>query len=131
MPAFRPQPIEWPPALTLPKGASQLSWDGDIAGATASLSGEPVAGTTPPVSRWRGHGRAVLQGIELELQLEFELDHLVAIELRGRLDGPALSALGATESTTDDLAHHTLACGETRIMIDALDGVIRLEPSLT
>ncbi len=123
------RPIAWPSSLVLPPWARGLSWgarleqatrDPDIAGAALSES--------PPILRLRPAPPIGLGGLSLSATLVFELETLVAVTLAGPLDKLALAALGATRDTADDQGHHRLVQGETRVLIDALDGQIRLEP---
>jgi len=62
------------------------------------------------------------------MKLVFELDQLVRIELVGALDALAGAALGVSDTTLDDVHHHRLVIGHTRIAVDLLDGLIALEP---
>jgi hypothetical protein len=124
-----PRPISWPTALVLPPWARGLAWgarleqatrDPDIAGASLS--------DTPPILRLSPAPPFGVGGLALAATLVFELDTLVAVILAGPLDKHALNALGASRETADDHGHHRLTLGETRLHIDALDGVLRLEP---
>ena len=120
--------IDWPLGLSFGESswATGLRW-----GMTRAEVGLDFGLDEPSdaavVRRHRGEA-AWIQGVSLAATLVFELDALVRIELIGRLDALALAALGASDATLDDVDHHRIIVGRTRVAIDLLDGVIALEP---
>lgn len=113
-------PVTWPPGLTMKPLA--LSWDAPA---------EPPAGSVSPVSARALGPIASVQGIALAVTLIHELGQLVRIELRGPLDAFALAALGCTPDNLIDEGYHRMTLAGTRVTIDALDGLITLEPDQT
>jgi|GEM_PF-3290862 len=123
-------PITWPPGLGFRARdwATGLRWGMSLADVTALAAGSVRAVDDGVVARLRVDDAASVQGIPLTATLVLELDRLVRIEFVGRLDALALAALGASEATLDDVDHHHIVVGRTRVAIDLLDGLIALEP---
>ena len=113
-------PVTWPPGLLMkPLG---LRWDAPAGPPTESVS-QISARTLGAIAR--------VQGIDLTVTLIHELGQLVRIELRGPLDALALAALGCTPDKLIDEGYYRMGLAGTRVTIDALDGLITLEPDQT
>lgn len=126
--APHPDPtIAWPTALRLPPGSAGLSWGMTLADTAARVDG--VRHLAPPITRLVLDAPAIVQGLALTATLVFELERLVRIELAGAIDGLVLAALGAEAAGTFDVGHYRLRRGDTVIEIDALDGLVALEPA--
>lgn len=112
-PDTRSQAVDWPPALRFADAAwaRRIAWG-------LRREDAPEAGADV----------ATLQGVALAAKLVFDEDQLVRVELTGALDALAVAALGVSDATLDDVAHHRLVIGHTRVAVDLLDGLIALEP---
>lgn len=121
-------PIDWPEPLSRPAGADRLRWGIAVAAAAAEVAAN--LREAPPIARLDLDEPFVVQGIALSATLVFELDRLVRVELSGPLDALALAALGVDGAAAPDVGHYRLSRGATTIVIDALDGVVALEPDV-
>lgn len=121
--------IDWPAGLSFGMGtwAHGLRW-GMAPGEVGIDARHPERADDAVVARRYLEAAAVIEGVPLSATLVFELAALVRIELIGRLDALGLAALGASEATLDDIDHHRIIVGRTRVTIDLLDGLIALEP---